>query len=45
MDERLICCRRSVITAVDRQRLETAACECYRIVLDHRQRLLARVFD
>jgi CRP-like cAMP-binding protein len=33
--------RRSAITVVDRRRLETAACECYRIVRDRSERLLA----
>ena len=40
--EGLIECRRSAITVVDRQGLETAACECYRIVRNRYRRLPAR---
>ena len=40
--EGLIWCRRSAITIVDRRRLETAACECYRIVRNRYRRLPAR---
>jgi Mn-dependent DtxR family transcriptional regulator len=36
---------RSAMTVVDRRGLETAACQCYRIVRDRYQRLLARSFD
>lgn len=36
---------RSAITVVDRQGLEAAACECYRIVRDRYERLLARAFN
>jgi hypothetical protein len=38
----LIRYRRDAITVVDRPGLETAACECYRIVHDRNERLLAR---
>jgi CRP-like cAMP-binding protein len=41
----LINYRRDVITVLDRRRLEAAACECYRIVRDRDERLLARAFD
>jgi CRP-like cAMP-binding protein len=40
--EGLIWCRRSAITVVDRRGLETAACECYRIVRNRYRRLPAR---
>jgi CRP-like cAMP-binding protein len=40
--EGLIWCRRSAITVVDRRKLETAACECYRIVRNRYRRLPAR---
>jgi CRP-like cAMP-binding protein len=40
--EGLIWCRRSAITVVDRRGLETAACECYRIVRSRYRRLPAR---
>ena len=36
---------RSAIAVVDRPGLEVAACECYRIVRDRYQRLLARAHD
>ena len=36
---------RSTITLLDRPRLEITACECYRIVRDRCERLLARAFD
>ena len=41
----LIDYRRDVITVPDRRGLEAAACECYRIVRDRYERLLARAFD
>jgi CRP-like cAMP-binding protein len=41
----LISCNQSAITMADRQGLETASCECYRIVRDHHERLWARAFD
>jgi CRP-like cAMP-binding protein len=41
----LLCCTPSAITLVDRQGLETAACECYRIVRDQYERLRVRAFD
>jgi CRP-like cAMP-binding protein len=41
----LICCSPSAITVADRQGLETAACECYRIVRDQHERLRARAFN
>jgi CRP-like cAMP-binding protein len=37
--------RRGAINALDRLGLEAAACECYRIVRDRYERLLARAFD
>jgi CRP-like cAMP-binding protein len=37
----VLCYRHSAITVVDRRRLEVAACECYRIVRDRSERLLA----
>jgi CRP-like cAMP-binding protein len=40
--EGLISFRRSAITVVDRRRLETAACECYRLVRNRYRRVLAR---
>ena len=40
----LICRRRSAVAVLDRQRLEAAACECYRIVRDRNQRLFGRAF-
>jgi CRP-like cAMP-binding protein len=40
----LIDCRRDAITVLDRLGLEAAACECYRIVRDRCERLLARAF-
>jgi CRP-like cAMP-binding protein len=36
---------RSAITVVDRRGLETAACECYRIVRDRKERLLTGPFE
>jgi CRP-like cAMP-binding protein len=42
--EGLIQCRRSAITVVDRRGLETAACECYRIVRNRYPRLPARAY-
>jgi CRP-like cAMP-binding protein len=36
---------RDAITVCDRRGLETAACECYRIVRDRYERLLAPAFD
>jgi CRP-like cAMP-binding protein len=42
---RLIDYQRDTITVLDRRRLEAAACECYRIVRDRCERLLARAFD
>jgi CRP-like cAMP-binding protein len=41
----LIRYHRNAITVCDRPGLETAACECYRIVRDCCERLLARAFD
>ena len=41
----LINCRRDTITVLDRRGLEAIACECYRIVRDRCERLLARAFD
>jgi CRP-like cAMP-binding protein len=41
----LIRYHRDAITVCDRLGLETAACECYRIVRDRCERLLARAFD
>ena len=41
----LIRYHRDAITVCDRRGLETAACECYRIVRDGYERLLARAFD
>jgi CRP-like cAMP-binding protein len=41
----LINYRRDVITVLDRRGLEAAACECYRIVRDRYERLLAGAFD
>jgi CRP-like cAMP-binding protein len=41
----LIDCRRGAIKVLDRLGLEAAACECYRIVRDRYERLLARAFD
>lgn len=38
----LICYRRSALTVIDRRGLETAACECSRIVRNRYQRLLTR---
>ena len=35
----------NTITVLDRRGLEAAACECYRIVRDRCERLLARAFD
>jgi CRP-like cAMP-binding protein len=43
--EGLICYSRSAITVVDRRGLKAATCECYRIVRDRYQRLLARAFE
>jgi Mn-dependent DtxR family transcriptional regulator len=36
---------RDAIMMCDRRGLEAAACECYRIVRDRCERLLARAFD
>ena len=38
-------CLRDAITVLDRRGLEAAACECYRIVRDRYERLLARTSD
>jgi hypothetical protein len=40
----LIHYRRRAIKVLDRLGLEAAACECYRMVRDHCERLLARAF-
>jgi CRP-like cAMP-binding protein len=37
----LICCRGDAITVLDRRGLESVACECYRIVRDRYERVLA----
>jgi CRP-like cAMP-binding protein len=42
---KLIRYHRDAITVCDRRGLETAACECYRIVRDRCERLLVRAFD
>jgi CRP-like cAMP-binding protein len=41
----LICHRGGAIAVLDRQGLETAACECYRIVRDRSERSLAPAFN
>jgi CRP-like cAMP-binding protein len=41
----LICCRGGATTLLDRGELEAVACECYRIVRDRYERLLAQAFD
>jgi CRP-like cAMP-binding protein len=40
----LVNCRQDTITVLDRRGLEAAACECYRIVRDRCEQLLARLF-
>jgi hypothetical protein len=40
----LICCRRGATTLLDRRELEAVACECYRIVRDRYERVLAQAF-
>jgi CRP-like cAMP-binding protein len=40
----LICCRRGATTVLDRRELEAVACECYRIVRNRYERLLAQAF-
>jgi CRP-like cAMP-binding protein len=41
----LICCRGGATTLLDRLELEAVACECYRIVRDRYERVLAQAFD
>jgi CRP-like cAMP-binding protein len=41
----LVNCCQDTITVLDRRGLEAAACECYRIVRDRSEQLLARAFD
>ena len=41
----LVNCRQDTITVLDRRGLEAAACECYRIVRDRCEQLLARALD
>jgi hypothetical protein len=40
----LVNCRQDTITVLDRRGLEAGACECYRIVRDRCEQLLARLY-
>ncbi len=40
----LICCRHNATTVLDRPELEAVACECYRVVRNRYERLLAQNF-